>query len=155
MQFVSLTTNTHTHARTHTHTQHLTTTWVDRYQKGKNQSGYYWSKRQWVAVAAAGPYARQITMPAPHHSVFLQDGCPSCRPWGPTNSVKALKAQQNSTTNSINNRTKSPTWHRHCKAQWMRQLNSMKTLTTYHTKDFLVDSKRQIQALWVIFHDPH
>ena len=28
-------------------------------------------------------------MPAPHHSVFLQTGCPSCRP---TISVKALKA---------------------------------------------------------------
>jgi len=22
-----------------------------------NQSGFYWSKRQWVAVASAGPYA--------------------------------------------------------------------------------------------------
>jgi len=30
-----------------------------------------------------------ITTPAHHHSVFLQAGCPSCRP---TNSVKALKA---------------------------------------------------------------
>ena len=30
------------------------TTWVSRYQ---NQSGFYWSKRQWVAVASAGPYA--------------------------------------------------------------------------------------------------
>jgi len=30
-----------------------------------------------------------ITMSASHHSVFLQAGCPSCRP---TNSVKALKA---------------------------------------------------------------
>jgi len=29
-------------------------------------------------------------MPAPHHSVFLQAGCLSCRP---TNSVKALKAK--------------------------------------------------------------
>ena len=29
-------------------------------------------------------------MPVPHHSSFLQAGCPSCRP---TNSVKALKAQ--------------------------------------------------------------
>jgi len=30
-------------------------------------------------------------MPVPHHSkFFLQAGCPSCRP---TNSVKALKAQ--------------------------------------------------------------
>jgi len=33
------------------------TTWVSRYQKGKNQSGFYWSKRQWVAVASPGPYA--------------------------------------------------------------------------------------------------
>jgi len=31
-----------------------------------------------------------VTTPAPHHSVFLQAGCPSCRP---TNSIKALKAQ--------------------------------------------------------------
>jgi len=31
-------------------------------------------------------------MPAPHHSVFLQAGCPSCHP---TNSVKALKAVSN------------------------------------------------------------
>jgi len=30
-------------------------------------------------------------MPALHHSVFLQAGCPSCRP---TNSIKALKAQK-------------------------------------------------------------
>jgi len=30
----------------------------------------------------------QTTAPTPHHSVFLQAGCPSCRP---TNSVKALK----------------------------------------------------------------
>ena len=30
-------------------------------------------------------------MPAPHHSCFLQAGCPSCRP---TNSVKALKASE-------------------------------------------------------------
>jgi len=32
------------------------TTRVSRYQKGKT-SGFYWSKRQWVAVASAGPYA--------------------------------------------------------------------------------------------------
>ena len=29
-------------------------------------------------------------MPAPHHSVFLQAGCPSCHP---TNSVKAMKVK--------------------------------------------------------------
>ena len=41
------------------------------------------------AVCKSAPCCRQITMPAPNHSVFLQAGCPSCRP---TNSVKALKA---------------------------------------------------------------
>jgi len=42
------------------------------------------------AICMSAPRSRQITTPAPHHSVFLQAGCPSCRP---TNSVKALKAQ--------------------------------------------------------------
>ena len=41
------------------------------------------------AICKSAPHTRQITTPAPHHSVFLQAGCPSCRP---TNSVKALKA---------------------------------------------------------------
>ena len=59
-----------------------------------NQSGFYWSKRQWVAVASAGPYASLHLAPDRHHAStpplsFLQAGCPSCRP---TNSVKALKA---------------------------------------------------------------
>jgi len=48
---------------THTHTHPFNgpfsgTTQVSRYQKGKTKSGFYWSKRQWVAVASAGPYAR-------------------------------------------------------------------------------------------------
>ena len=41
------------------------------------------------AICKSAPRSRQITTPVPHHSVFLQAGCPSCRP---TNSVKALKA---------------------------------------------------------------
>ena len=41
------------------------------------------------AICKSAPRSRQITMPAPHLSVLLQAGCPSCRP---TNSVKALKA---------------------------------------------------------------
>ena len=41
------------------------------------------------AICKFAPRSRQIIMPAPHRSVFLQAGCPSCRP---TNSVKALKA---------------------------------------------------------------
>ena len=40
-------------------------------------------------ICKSASRSRQITMPVPHHSSFLQTGCPSCRP---TNSVKALKA---------------------------------------------------------------
>ena len=50
------------HARTHTHTHtHLTALfpglpgWAGT--RKVKQSGFYWSKRQWVAVASAGPYA--------------------------------------------------------------------------------------------------
>ena len=42
-------------------------------------------------ICKSAPRCRQITTPAPHYSSFLQAGCPSCHP---TNSVKALKAQQ-------------------------------------------------------------
>ena len=67
------------------------TTRVSRYQKGKtnldfteaSDSGISW------AICKSAPRSRQITTPAPHHSVFLQAGCPSCHP---TNSIKALKA---------------------------------------------------------------
>ena len=49
---------THTHTHTHPFNGPLSgTTQVSRYQKGKNQSRFYWSKRQWVAVASSGPYA--------------------------------------------------------------------------------------------------
>jgi len=82
----------------HTHTHPFNgpfsgTTRVSRYQKGK--TGFYWSKRQWVAVASAGPYASLHLAPDrqpcqhPTTQVFLQAGCPFCRP---TDSVKALKA---------------------------------------------------------------
>ena len=39
------------------------TTWVSRYQKGRNQSGYKSGKRLWdfgMAVAPAGPYANNL-----------------------------------------------------------------------------------------------
>ena len=52
--------NTHAHTHTHTHTR-LTALFRD-YVGGlvperSNQSEFYWSKRQWVAAASAGPYA--------------------------------------------------------------------------------------------------
>ena len=49
----------------------------------QNQSGFYWSKRHWVAVASAGPCAprsRQITMPVPHYSSFFTGRMPFLSP---------------------------------------------------------------------------
>jgi len=44
-------------------------------------------------------------MPVPHHSSFLQAGCPSCRP---TNNIKALKAQALKAINQSINRSIDP-----------------------------------------------
>ena len=87
------------HNVTHTHT-HLTalcpglprsadtrkvkSIWIFLKKEIVSGSGISWT------ICQSAPRSRQITMPAPHHSVFLQTGCPSCRP---TNSVKALKAK--------------------------------------------------------------
>ena len=57
--------------------------WILLKQETVNGSGISW------AICKSAPRSRQITTPAPHHSSFLQAGCPSCHP---TNSVKALKA---------------------------------------------------------------
>ena len=62
-------------------------------QQTVSGSGISW------AICKSAPRSRQITTSAPHHSVFLQAGCPSCCP---TNSVKALKATiQRPTTNVL------------------------------------------------------
>jgi len=86
------------HVRTHTHTHTFNdpfsgTTLVSQYQKGKKtirillkQETVSGSGINW-AIYKSAPHFKQITMPAPHHSVFLQAGCLSCHP---TNSVKAL-----------------------------------------------------------------
>jgi len=71
------------------------TTRVSWYQKGKTNLDFTeardseWQWHQLGHICKSAPRSRQITMPARHHSVFLQAGCPSCHP---TNSVKALKA---------------------------------------------------------------
>ena len=57
--------------------------WILLKQETVSGRGISW------AICKSAPRSRQITMPAPHHSVFLHAGCPSCCP---TNSVKALKA---------------------------------------------------------------
>ena len=80
---------THTHTHTHTHTFNgpfSRTTQVGRYQKGKpnrillkqetvSASGISW------AICKSAPCSRQITTPAPHHSVFYRpDALPAAQP---------------------------------------------------------------------------
>jgi len=86
---------TYQHTHTHTHltalfpglprwagTRKVKPIWILLKQETMSGSGISW------AICKLAPCSRQTTTPAPHHSVFLQAGCPSCRP---TNSVKALK----------------------------------------------------------------
>jgi len=68
---------------------------VSRYQKGKTNldfteardSKWQWHQLGHMQVCTS---LQTDTTPSPHNSVFLQAGCPSCRP---TNSVKALKEE--------------------------------------------------------------
>ena len=46
--------------------------WILLKQETVSGSGDSW------AICKSAPRSRQITMPAPHHSSFLQAGCPSC-----------------------------------------------------------------------------
>jgi len=64
---------------------------VSRYQKGKTNLDFTEARDSGIrwAICKSAPRSRQITTSAPHHSSFLQAGCPSCQP---TNSIKALKA---------------------------------------------------------------
>ena len=59
--------------------------WILLKQETMSGSGISW------AICKSTSHSRQITTPAPHHSSFLQAGCPFCRP---TISFKALKAVQ-------------------------------------------------------------
>ena len=72
--------------------------WISLEQEAVSSSGISW------AICKSAPSSRQITMPAPHHSIFLQAGCPSCCP---TNSVKALKAVVPDNYNYYNHLTAS------------------------------------------------
>jgi len=68
---------------------------VSWYEKGETNLDFTEardSELQWhqLGMCKSAPRSRHITTPASHRLVFLQAGCPFCRP---TNSVKALKAQ--------------------------------------------------------------
>jgi len=75
--------HTHTHTRLTAHfpglpgsagTRKVKPIWISLKQQTVTGSGISW------AIWKSAPCSRQITMPAPNHSVFLQTGCPSCRP---------------------------------------------------------------------------
>jgi len=63
-------------------TRNVKPIWILLKQETVGGSGISW------AICKSAPRSRQITTRTPHHSLFLQAGCPSCRP---TNRVKALK----------------------------------------------------------------
>ena len=75
----------------HTHTQPFNgpfsrTTRVGRYQKGKTNLDFTEardSEWQWhqLGICKSAPHSRQITTPAPHHSVFYRpDALPAAQP---------------------------------------------------------------------------
>jgi len=81
----------HTHTHTHTHTNPFNgpfsgTTRVGWYQKGKTNLDFTEardSEWQWhqLGICKSAPRSRQITMPAPHHSVFyMPDALPATQP---------------------------------------------------------------------------
>jgi len=63
-------------------TRKVTSIWILLKQETVSASGISW------AVRKSAPHSRQITTPAPDHSVYLQARCPSC--------IKALKAANQS-----------------------------------------------------------
>jgi len=89
---VNISTHTHTHTRLTAlcpglpgwaGTRKVKPIWILLKQETMSGSGISW------VICKSAPRSRQITMQHPTAPVFLQAGCPSCRP---TNSVKALKA---------------------------------------------------------------
>ena len=104
---ITLPTGSQSNEATHTHVHTCLTAlfpglprWADTRKVKTNldftevRDSDYGSGISW-AICKSASRSRQITMPVPHHSSFLQARCPSCRP---TNSVKALKAK-NEVTN--------------------------------------------------------
>ena len=72
----------------HTHTRAFNgplsgTTRVSRYQKGKTNLDFTEARGSGInwAICKSAPRSRQITMPAPHHSVFYRpDALPAAQP---------------------------------------------------------------------------
>ena len=89
---------THTHTHTHGHlTAFFRTTWVGRYQKDipfwillkQEMMGWQWHQLSHMQIICTSLQTDNHHASTSSLHIFLQAGCPSCRP---TNSVKALKA---------------------------------------------------------------
>ena len=138
-QYISPSGHAHDHAqmdRQHTHTRltalflgqpgwastrQVKPIWILLKKEKVSGSGISW------ATCKSASRSRQTTTPAPHHSSFLQAGCPSCCP---TNSIKALKANRQPKNNASNQiyrvgggiklwkMRNSCKWSRTCSASW-------------------------------------
>jgi len=115
----------HTHAHTQIHLFYSTLDFIWDYSgepvpepisillKQETVSG---SDISW-AICKSAPHPRQITMPASHHSVFLQARCPSCHS---VSNIKALKAKIIGTTVIYLMGTALESWHKGCIVSFLR-----------------------------------
>jgi len=126
---------------------------VSQYQKGRTVL-YFNEARDngggsgisWTICKSFALCSRQITTPAPHHSIFLYAGCSSCHP---TNSVKTLKVialahNEQQIPSAISRRSakmRTSSWHQSrtsavpqvCTVRALEAVNSAKLVNTRDT----------------------
>ena len=94
--------------------------WILLKQETVSGSGISWT------ICESAPRPRQITMPAPHQSVFLQARCPSSCPM---NSIKALMAVA-------------------LKAGWCSNINQLRIICKTLQRAFLVATVKE--KFWLV-----
>jgi len=147
-------THARTHTHTHTHTQTIVlwlfwilsrTTRVCWYQKGKNQEGktnldlleqeiVSGSGICWAIRKSATQTDNHANI---HQSVFLQAGCPSCRP---TNSVKALKAAILFYSYTTNNKIITTPLHQKLSTQPQMNAGDLQHWTYHNSNDNIISN---------------
>jgi len=88
------------------------------------------------AMCKSAPHYRRITTPASHHSVFVQVGCPSCRP---NNSVKALKAH----SLTLETKSTSEKWIKNKE----RKTNNYNDNNNYDMEHIYITNKTRMRAI--------
>jgi len=111
------------------------TTQVSRYQKGKTNLDFTEARDSGIswAICKSAPCSRQITMPVPHHSVFLQAGCPSCRQQ--CQSTAATEHSENAF--KIWRTDKEEQWDMHQQSQNQNKVNKWQQDLTNRLRSFL------------------